>query len=110
MFLGEKGEPHLDPKDPPRRRGNKRRGHGTYENDRPPVIGTVGRESRLVHQTDSATLLAHVHKFTHPAAIVYTDGWRGYTVLTVLMRLSVIVMVNGHEMTMPMVFLKRTFD
>ena len=70
-------------KDPPRRRGNKRRGHGTYENDRPPVIGTVGRESRLVrlrvgYQTDSATLLAHVHKFTHPAAIVYTDGWRGY--------------------------------
>ena len=80
---GEKGEPHLDPKDPPRRRGNKRRGHGTYENDRPPVIGTVGRESCLVrlrvgYQTDSATLLAHVHKFTQPTAIVYTDGWRGY--------------------------------
>ena len=79
----EKGEPHLDPKDPPRRRGNKRRGHGTYENDCPPVIGTVGRESCLVrlrvgYQTDSATLLAHVHKFTQPTAIVYTDGWRGY--------------------------------
>jgi len=27
---GEKGEPHQDPKDPPRRRGNKRRGHGTW--------------------------------------------------------------------------------
>ena len=82
-MLGEKGEPHLDPKDPPRRCGNKRRGHGTYENDRPPVIGTVDHESCLVrlrvgYQTDGAILLAHVHKFTHPTAIVYTDGWRGY--------------------------------
>jgi hypothetical protein len=25
---GEKGIPHLDPGDPPRRRANKRRGHG----------------------------------------------------------------------------------
>jgi transposase-like protein len=80
---GEKGEPHLDPKDPPRRRGNKRRGHGTYENDRPPVIGTVGRESghvrlRVAHHTDGATLSAHVHQWTLPTATVYTDGWRGY--------------------------------
>ena len=80
---GEKGEPHLDPKDPPRRRGNKRRGHGTYENDRPPVVGTIGRKSgfvrlRVAHHTDSATLSAHVHQFTGPAATIYTDGWRGY--------------------------------
>ena len=57
---GEKGEPHRDPEDPPRRRGNKRKGHGTYANDRPPVIGTLGRESgavrlRLAHHTDKAT-------------------------------------------------------
>ena len=100
---GEKGEPHLDPKDPPRRRGNKRRGHGTYENDRPPVIGTVGRESGLVrlrvgYQTDGATLCEHVHKWTHPTAIV----------LIVLMRSSIMVMANGREMTMAMAFLKRT--
>ena len=41
---GEKGERHLDASDPPRRRGNKRRGHGTYDNDRPPIVGTKGRE------------------------------------------------------------------
>ena len=43
---GEKGVPHLDPEDPPRRRANKARGHGTWENDRPPVCGVVGREER----------------------------------------------------------------
>ena len=42
---GEKGIPHRDPEDPPRRRANQQKGHGTYENDRPPVVGTVGRES-----------------------------------------------------------------
>ena len=80
---GEKGDPHRDASDPPRRRGNKRRGHGTYENDRPPIVGTKGRESgllrlRLVHHTDGPTLSEHVHAFTLPTATVYTDGWRGY--------------------------------
>ena len=80
---GEKGDPHLDPSDPPRRRGNKRRGHGTYANDRPPVVGTLGRESgivrlRVVHKTDGATLSAHVLQWTLPTATIYTDGWRGY--------------------------------
>ena len=80
---GEKGDKHADASDPPRRRGNKRRGHGTYDNDRPPIVGTRGRESlllrlRLVHRTDAATLSAHVHQFTLPTATVYTDGWRGY--------------------------------
>ena len=80
---GEKGDKHVAPSDPPRRRGNKRRGHGTYEKDRPPIVGTKGRESgllrlRLVHQTDAATLSAHVHQFTLPTTTVYTDGWRGY--------------------------------
>ena len=80
---GEKGDRHLDASDPPRRRGNKRKGHETYENDRPPIVGTKGRESgllrlRLVHHTDAAMLSAHVHRFTLPTATVYTDGWRGY--------------------------------
>lgn len=83
---GEKGEPHKDPADPPRRRGNKRKGHGTYANDRPPVVGTLGRESggarlRVAHHTDKATLTDHVHQFTACDAIVYTDAWRGYNSL-----------------------------
>ncbi len=83
---GEKGDKHDDPSDPPRCRGNKRRGHGTYENDRPPIVGTKGRKSgllrlRLVHRTDSLTLSNHVHQFTLPTATVYTDGWRGYNAI-----------------------------
>lgn len=80
---GKKSEVHLNPSDPPRRRANKRRGHGNYANDRPPIVGTIGRESgqvrlRMVHQTDRQTLEAHVHQFTKVSAQVYTDEWRGY--------------------------------
>jgi hypothetical protein len=45
---GEKGILHPDPEDPPRQRANKVVGHGTWENDRPPVLGIVGRESGQV--------------------------------------------------------------
>ncbi len=80
---GKKGDPHLDPSDPPRRRANKQRGHGTYDNDRPPLVGTVGRQSgkvrlRMVEHTDGETLCAHVEQFTQEDAQVYTDEWRGY--------------------------------
>lgn len=81
---GKKGAKHGDPEDPPRRRANKLRGHGTYETDRPPVIGSLGRESgqirlRVAHHTDGKTLEAHVHQFTVPFSRVNTDEWRGYT-------------------------------
>ncbi len=80
---GKKSEAHLNPADPPRRRANKQRGHGTYQNDRPPVVGTVGRASgkvrlRMVHHTDAETLQAHVEQFTLDDTHVYTDEWRGY--------------------------------
>jgi hypothetical protein len=45
---GGKVIPHPDPADPPRHQANKRRGHGTFANDRPPVVGIVGRESGVV--------------------------------------------------------------
>lgn len=45
---GEKGILHPDPEDPPRRRANQTRGHGTWETDRPPVLGIIGRESGQV--------------------------------------------------------------
>jgi transposase len=80
---GEKGVPHLDPDDPPRRRANKRRGHGTMENDRPPVVGVVGRDSgqvrlKVVEHADQPTLDAIVKETTTEGATVYTDEWSGY--------------------------------
>src|SRR5712692_225507 len=80
---GKKGEKHRDPLDPPRRRTNKRRGHGTYENDRPPVVGTVGRQRgqcrlRVRHPTDGKTLQKHVPGYTQKEATCYTAEWQGY--------------------------------
>src|SRR4051812_24676862 len=80
---GEKGVVHDDPDDPPRRRANKTRGHGTWDNDRPPVCGVVGRESGQVRLTvaehsDGPTLRKVVRKASWPGATVNTDEWRGY--------------------------------
>jgi transposase-like protein len=80
---GKKGDEHFDPADPPRQRANNRRGRGTYANDRPPIIGTVGRETgqvriRVALDTTRATLEAHVHRFTLADAQVYTDENPGY--------------------------------
>jgi transposase len=80
---GKKGRKHSDPADPPRRRANKQRGHGTYDNDRPPIVGTVGRESGqvrlcVVKHTDGKTLKQHLVRFTQPGTIANTDEWTGY--------------------------------
>ena len=80
---GKKGEKHNDPTDPPRRRANKQKGHGTFANDRPPIVGTVGRESgqvrlRMVKHTNGKTLERHMSKFTQSATIANTDEWQGY--------------------------------
>lgn len=80
---GEKGVPHPDPDDPPRRRANKRPGQGTFENDRPPIVGVVGRESgqlrtQIVPSTDVESLQGHLEDTTRDDAIVHTDEARGY--------------------------------
>lgn len=80
---GKKGERHADPADPPRRRANKKRGHGSYATDRPPVVGTIGRDSgqcrlQVCQSTDGKTLREHVHGTTPAASTCYTDEWPGY--------------------------------
>jgi transposase len=80
---GEKGAPHRDPDDPPRRRANKARGHGSWDTDRPPVCGVVGRASGHVRLTvtrrsDRTTLERVVRKASWPMATVNTDEWGGY--------------------------------
>ena len=81
---GKKSDPPRDPSDPPRCRANQRKGRGTYANDRPPIVGTIGREPgqvrlRVVHHADKATLAASMRQFTELDAAVYTDEWTGYT-------------------------------
>jgi transposase-like protein len=64
---GEKGTPHPDPDDPPRRRANNRVGLGTMENDRPPIQGVVGRTSGKIRldvcdNTQQKTIQPQVEK------------------------------------------------
>jgi transposase-like protein len=80
---GKKGVEHFDPLDPPRRRANKQRGRGTFANDRPPVLGTIGRDSgqvrlRVAADTKQVTLREHVERFTDEGIHIYTDEYDSY--------------------------------
>ena len=77
---GKKGERHPDPEDPPRRRANKMRGHGTWERDRPPVFGIVGRQTErvrlaVVHHSTREELEPRVLQGTVPGSCVNSDEW-----------------------------------
>lgn len=74
---------HSDPADPPRRRANAVKGHGTWDNDRPPVLGVVGRESgelrlQLTARSRQQDLQPLVVAWTTPTAVVNTDEWVAY--------------------------------
>ena len=55
--------PHRDPADPPRRRANRRRGHGTFANDRPPIAGVVGRDSGAFRSEVMDTVIVVVQAY-----------------------------------------------
>lgn len=80
---GEKGQKHEDPDDPPRRRANDVKGHGTWDNDRPPIAGVIGRESgrvhlQVCHHSDRKTLVPFVVAHTQANCRVNTDEWQAY--------------------------------
>jgi len=80
---GKKGQKHPDPADPPRRRANKVRGHGTWENDRPPVFGLVGRETgqvrlEVVENSTQGEIEPLVLASTVTNSTVNTDEWDAY--------------------------------
>jgi len=80
---GEKGEKHPDPEDPPHRRSNKRKGRGTLENDRPPILGIVGRRSGRLHlkvcaNTQQQTIQPFLEHATGDDASIYTDECSAY--------------------------------
>ena len=74
---GEKGDPHCDPADPPRRRANQRRGRGTMANDRPPIQGVVGRASgeiRLTVCDDTRQATVQPETMPLPAPVVQSEA------------------------------------
>jgi transposase len=81
---GKKSTPHRDPTDPPRRRANKRKGHGTYANDRPPIISLISRdtgEQRLwvCDHADRHTCYALMaENLPGDSTTLYTDEWQSY--------------------------------
>ena len=80
---GEKGCKHTNLADPPRRRANKTRGHGSWDTDRVPIAGVVGRDSGQIRlhvcaHSDRATLQPFVEAHTGPHATVNTDEWQAY--------------------------------
>jgi len=81
---GEKGEKHLDPIDPPRYRANNRPGAGTMDNDRPPILGVVGRTTDQIRltvsdNTQQATIQPQVEHDTSPTTLLNTDESSAYT-------------------------------
>ena len=80
---GEKGRLHPDPADPPHRRGNRFNGHGTFDNDRPPILGVIGRESgqvrlRQTYRSTANAIEPVVLRVTEPGTEVHTDEWHAY--------------------------------
>jgi transposase-like protein len=83
---GKKGERHDEAHDPPRRRANKLRGHGTYESDRPAVFGAVRRAGgvhlRVVRDSRARSLLSAALEETQDGTQVMTDEWGAYRQLS----------------------------
>ena len=80
---GKKSSKHQDPADPPRRRGNKRKGQGTFDTDRPPIFGVKARSSGEVryfvrHHADAPTCSEVIESTVPVGALLYTDGLSGY--------------------------------
>jgi len=84
VTAGLKGKRCL--KRPPRVRGLKRRGRGTYKMDKPSVMGVVERDGavKLIPSTDmkGQTVLRRVmNNIQEEAEAVYTDEYSAYNIL-----------------------------
>jgi len=82
--LRKQSDPHCNPTDPPRRRANKRRGHGSYETDRPLIFSSKGRESGEIRyyvrkRSDRETWLGVIRAAVgKDVEVLNTDEWQGY--------------------------------
>ena len=81
---GEKSTPHPDVDDSSRRRATKQPGHGTDDNDRPPIIHIISRESGeercwVVDHSDKATCQGILAEAVPSAGTTaYSDEYRSY--------------------------------
>ena len=80
---GEKGTKHDPMTDPPRQRSNQRQDRDTMANDRPPIVGTVGRNSgqirpKVCDNTQQSTIQPQVESTTLPNTTVYNDESDAY--------------------------------
>jgi transposase len=81
---GKKSTPHLDPTDPPRRRGNKPKGHGTSANDRPPIIRIISRDTGeqrwwvCDHANRHTCRNLIADNIPAGSTTLYTDEWQSY--------------------------------
>ena len=80
---GEKGVKYNPCNDPPRRRGNQHKGKRTMDNDRPPIVGTVGCSSgqirfKVCDNTQQATIQPQIESTTLSNSTVYTDESNAY--------------------------------
>ena len=99
---GEKGKKHDDPADPPRYRANNRRGAGTMDNDRPPVLGVVGRTTGHIHltvsdNTQQATIQPQVEQDTIATTLLNTDESHAYNHIADTGRGHATVCHSDHE-------------
>ena len=108
---GEKGDPHRDPSDPPRRRGNKRKGHGTYANDRPRSLALLDAP---VSKCDCGSCFTPIKR---PSRIMFTGSpalmrpciqmlGGGMLPWIASMPRCATAMASGREMMIPMGFAK----
>ena len=99
---GEKGEKHDDPDDPPRCRANNRPGAGTMDNDRPPILGVVGRTTGYIRltvsdNTQQATIQPQVERNTETCTLLNTDESTAYSHIADTGRRHVTVCHSHHE-------------
>src|SRR5436853_4319912 len=102
---GKKSTPHPSPDDPPRRRANKRRGHGSYETDRPPIFSVKGRESGQMryfvrHHSDTKTCLEVIRAVVgDKVQVLNTDEWQGYAQVEVTFSINHATVRHGQPGT-----------
>jgi transposase-like protein len=85
ISCGEKGTKQIER--PARKRGLKKKGRGTWDSDKPPVVGLVERANAKVRlevceNANKVTCNELIERHVEPGSTVNTDEWGGYNNLS----------------------------